>query len=87
MGTDPIKRGITTSRERSKSRFASLTYTGIARSSPTFSPSCQFEPKKICKPKMKTRPRKYSYTKHCKEQSREICDQSKKKPMKPVCVV
>ena len=37
---------------------------------------------------MKTRPKKaknYSYTKDCKEQPREICDQCEKKSIKPVC--
>merc|ERR1712096_155694 len=40
--------------------------------------NCHFEPKKICELEMKTRPKKakkYSYTKDCKEQPREICDQ------------
>merc|ERR1711875_106184 len=39
--------------------------------------NCHFEPKKICELGMKTRPKKakkYSYTKDCKEQPREICD-------------
>ena len=37
---------------------------------------------------MKTRPKKakkYSYTKDCKEQPREICDQCEKKTIQPVC--
>ena len=37
---------------------------------------------------MKTRPKKakkYSYTKDCKEQPREICDQCEKKTLQPVC--
>ena len=40
--------------------------------------NCCFEPKKISKLKMKTRPKKvkkYSHTKDCKEQPREVCDQ------------
>ena len=43
--------------------------------------NCQFEPKKICKLEMKTRPKKakkYNYTKDCKKQPREIYDQGKK---------
>ena len=38
---------------------------------------------------MKTRfkkAKKYSYTKDCKGQPREICDQCEKKSLKPVCV-
>merc|ERR1712243_123546 len=45
---------------------------------------------KICELEMKTRPKKakkYSYTKDCKEQPREICDQCEKKSLKPVCVM
>ena len=37
---------------------------------------------------MKTRPKKakkYSYTKDCKEQPREICDQCEKKTLRPDC--
>merc|ERR1712096_238683 len=37
---------------------------------------------------MKTRPKKakkYSYTKDCKEQPREICDQCEKKSIQPLC--
>merc|ERR1712013_721927 len=52
--------------------------------------NCHFEPKKICELEMKTRPKKakkYSYTKDCKEQPREICDQCEKKSLKPVCVM
>ena len=40
--------------------------------------NCHFEPKKIWELEMKTRPnkaKKYSYTKDCREQPREICDQ------------
>merc|ERR1711925_59185 len=50
--------------------------------------NCHFEPKKICELEMKTRPKKakkYSYTKDCKEQPREICDQCEKKSLRPVC--
>jgi len=50
--------------------------------------NCHFEPKKICELEMKTRPKKakkYSYTKDCKEQPREICDQCEKKKMQPMC--
>merc|ERR1711862_200364 len=46
--------------------------------------NCHFEPKKICEFEMKTRPKKakkYSYTKDCKEQPREICDQCEKKSL------
>merc|ERR1712105_215661 len=46
------------------------------------------EPKKICELEMKTRPKKakkYSYTKDCKEQPREICDQCEKKSIQPLC--
>ena len=52
--------------------------------------NCHFEPKKICELEMKTRPKKakkYSYTKDCKEQPREICDQCEKKTLKPVCTM
>ena len=65
--------------------------TCTARSSPISSPSqqnCHFEPKKICELEMKTRPKKakkYSYTKDCKEQPREICDQCEKKSIQPLC--
>ena len=37
---------------------------------------------------MKVRPKKakkYSYTKDCKEQPREICDQCEKRTIQPVC--
>jgi len=50
--------------------------------------NCHFEPKKICELEMKVRPKKakkYSYTKDCKEQPREICDQCEKKTIQPVC--
>merc|ERR1719427_596001 len=50
--------------------------------------NCHFEPKKICELEMKTRPKKakkYSYTKDCKEQPREICDQCEKKTIQRVC--
>merc|ERR1711970_396911 len=50
--------------------------------------NCHFEPKKICELETKTRPKKakkYSYTKDCKEQPREICDQCEKKNIQPVC--
>ena len=50
--------------------------------------NCHFEPKKICELEMKTRPKKakkYSYTKDCKEQPREICDQCEKKSLQPLC--
>jgi len=50
--------------------------------------NCHFEPKKICELEMKTRPKKakkYSYTKDCKEQHREICDQCEKKSIQPMC--
>merc|ERR1712072_920500 len=50
--------------------------------------NCHFEPKKICELEMKTRPKKakkYSYTKDCQEQPREICDQCEKKSLQPVC--
>merc|ERR1711942_88227 len=50
--------------------------------------NCHFEPKKICELETKTRPKKakkYSYTKDCKEQPREICDQCEKKSLRPVC--
>merc|ERR1712096_180940 len=43
---------------------------------------------KICEMEMKTRPKKakkYSYTKDCKEQPREICDQCEKKTIEPQC--
>merc|ERR1712179_350010 len=82
-----LHRAATTFPARSKSRFVRLMSTDIARNSPTSSPSleeqnCHFEPKKICELEMKTRPKKakkYSYTKDCKEQPREICDQCEKK--------
>merc|ERR1719186_707172 len=50
--------------------------------------NCHFEPKKICELEMKTRPKKakkHSYTKDCKEQPREICDQCEKKSIQPLC--
>ena len=50
--------------------------------------NCHFEPKKICELQQKTRPKKakkYSYTKDCKEQPREICDQCEKKSIQPLC--
>merc|ERR1712034_37717 len=50
--------------------------------------NCHFEPKKICELQQKTRPKKakkYSYTKDCKEQPREVCDQCEKKSLQPVC--
>merc|ERR1712183_1150880 len=50
--------------------------------------NCHFEPKKICEMEMKTRPKKakkYSYTKDCTEQPREICDQCEKKSIQPLC--
>ena len=39
---------------------------------------------------MKVRPKKakkYSYTKDCKEQPREICDQCEKRTIEPECVM
>lgn len=50
--------------------------------------NCHFEPKKICELEMKVRPKKakkYSYTKDCKEQPREICDQCEKRTIQPEC--
>ena len=50
--------------------------------------SYNFEPKKIYELEMKTRPKKtkkYSYTKDCKEQPREIRDQCEKKSIQPLC--
>jgi hypothetical protein len=50
--------------------------------------SHNFEPKKIYELEMKTRPKKtkkYSYTKDCKEQPREIRDQCEKKSIQPLC--
>merc|ERR1712096_154660 len=55
---------------------------------PVETQNCHFEPKKICELEMKTRPKKakkYSYTKDCKEQPREICDQCEKKSIQPLC--
>jgi len=52
--------------------------------------NCHFEPKKICELEMKTRPKKakkYSYTKDCQEQPREICDQCEKKSIQPQCTM
>ena len=40
-------------------------------------------PKKINELEMKTRSKKYIYTKDCKEQPKEICDQYKKNTLKP----
>merc|ERR1712179_384492 len=76
-------RAVITFPVRSKSRCARLMSTGIAKFSnifpfPVEEQNCHFEPKKICELEMKTRPKKakkYSYTKDCKEQPREICDQ------------
>ena len=42
-----------------------------------------FEPKKIHELEIKTK--KYSYTKDCKEQPREISDQCEKKSLQPLC--
>merc|ERR1712179_677457 len=79
--------------ERSKWRSVRLTYTGTARSFPTSSPSqlrsrtVTSSPRRSASWK-KTRPKKakkYSYTKDCKEQPREICDQCEKKTIQPVC--
>merc|ERR1712203_123698 len=45
--------------------------------------NCHFEPKKICELEMKTRPKKakkYSYTKDCEEQPREICTSARRSP-------
>merc|ERR1712183_281891 len=90
----PPSRIAITFLERSKSRYASPMSTGTAKSSPNIFPfpvekqNCHFEPKKICELEMKTRSKKakkYSYTKDCKEQPREICDQCEKKSIKPVC--
>jgi len=50
--------------------------------------NCHFEPKKVCEIETKTRPKKakkYSYTKDCSEQRREICDQCETKTIEPVC--
>merc|ERR1712179_505432 len=47
-----------------------------------------FRTKENLELEMKTRPKKakkYSYTKDCKEQPREICDQCEKKTIQPVC--
>jgi len=44
--------------------------------------NCRFEPKKFCELEMKAK--KYSYTKDCKEQPREICDQCEKKALRRV---
>merc|ERR1712142_827876 len=43
--------------------------------------NCRFEPKKFCELEMKAK--KYSYTKDCKEQPREICDHYEK-ALRPV---
>merc|ERR1719312_2239313 len=86
----------TTFLERSKWKFARLTFIGIARSSLTSSPflwknkTAISSPKKICELEMKTRPKKakkYSYTKDCQEQPREICDQCEKKSIQPQCTM
>ena len=48
--------------------------------------NCYFEPKRICELEMKTRPKKakkYRYTKDCKDQPREICNQCNKKTFQP----
>ena len=56
-----------------------MTYTGIARGFPIVKEQTyRFEPKKIYKLEMRTRPKKTkkdSYIKDCKEQPREICNQ------------
>merc|ERR1712179_598439 len=78
---------------RSKWRFARLMSTDIVRSSPTSIPSLSksrtvISSPKICELEMKTRPKKakkYSYTKDCKEQPREICGQCEKKSIQPLC--
>merc|ERR1719508_656905 len=90
----PRSRIVITFLERSKSRYARPMSTGTAKSSPNIFPfpvekqNCNFEPKKICELEMKPRPKKakmYSYTKDCKEQPREICDQCEKKSIQPLC--
>merc|ERR1712130_643814 len=86
-------RTATTSQERSKWRYAKLMCTGTARSSPISSHSLLKSKIVISNQRnfvslMKTRPKKakkYSYTKDCKEQPREICDQCEKKSLRPVC--
>ena len=48
--------------------------------------NCRIEPKKTKELEMKTRSekaKKYSHTKDCKEQPREICDQCEKQTMNP----
>ena len=50
--------------------------------------NCHFKPKEICEDEMKTCPKKakkYNYTKDCKEQPREICDQCEKKNTQLLC--
>ena len=54
--------------------------------------TCHLEPSKICEieMKLKVRPKKvkkYNYTKDCKEQLSEICDQCVKRTTELVCVM
>jgi len=52
--------------------------------------NCHFEPKKICEMEIRNRPKKakrYSYFQDCKEVPRQICDQTEKKTVAPVCVM
>jgi len=51
--------------------------------------NCHFEPKKVCELETRSRPRKskkYSYSQDCKPVDREICDQTERKRVVPVCV-
>merc|ERR1712096_556356 len=89
----PRSRIVITFLERSKSRYARPMSTGTVKGSPTSSPPSReaelpLRAQEICELEMKTRPKKakkYSYTKDCKEQPREICDQCEKKSIQPLC--
>jgi len=52
--------------------------------------NCHFEPKKLCELETRTRNKKakrYSYFPDCKPVPREICDQTEKNTVEPVCVM
>merc|ERR1711942_159316 len=52
--------------------------------------NCHFEPKEICEMEIRNRPKKakrYSYFQDCKQVPRQICDQTEKMTVAPVCVM
>merc|ERR1712126_241338 len=89
-----LSRTVITFQERSRSKCVRLMSIDTAKSSLTRTHSqlrskiATLNLRRICELEMKTRPKKakkYSYTKDCKEQPREICDQCEKKSLRPVC--